>query len=225
MSVIVDLILIAILIVFAFVGLKRGAIREIVSLVGFIVALVLAFTLSKAGSALIYDGFISDGITESISSAITPSEDVNSILEQLPQEIIDAGEKVGIDVKTDLKDDVSSEGSAVMSVASAINKTVARPLISGLIQVILFIIIFIAAKILISWLGKLLNVVAKLPIIHSANGVIGLVIGMIRGIIIAIVACYALSVIIGIYPEGAFGINEEVLDKSYIFKYLSGIFN
>ena len=175
----------------------------------------------------IYNTFISDGITDSISSAIDIKVDasVDNILANVPEEIISAGKTIGIDVQTDIKDQIGDENDAVTSVAVAINNSIARPIISSLIQVILFIIIFILAKLLISWLGKILNIVAKLPIIHSANKLIGGIVGLLRGFILAIVICYALSLIVKFNPSGIFGFDTDVVDKSFIYGFISDIFN
>ena len=70
MAIIIDLIALAIIIAFFFIGRSRGFIKEIVSLVGFVLAIILAVVLSGVGAPLIYDNFVDDAITETVSESI-----------------------------------------------------------------------------------------------------------------------------------------------------------
>ncbi len=65
------------------------------------------------------------------------------------------------------------------------------------IDAISFAAVIILAKIIIGVVGRALNVISKLPVIHQANSLLGLIIGVVSGIII----CYIALGVIGAAAE------------------------
>jgi uncharacterized membrane protein required for colicin V production len=65
-----------------------------------------------------------------------------------------------------------------------------------IIDAISFILVIVLAKIIISILAKALNLVSKLPVIHQANKILGLVSGVISGIIV----CYIIVGVSAVLP-------------------------
>lgn len=226
MAVIIDIVIVGIILLFVLVGIKRGFIKEIVSLVGVIIAAVLAVTLSGAGSTFIYDSFIDGKVQDTVSNSIVSAvgNDAGEILENIPQKFITAGEGLGINVEELVNDNMGETvEQTASSVASTVSVKIVRPIISGIIRVVLFILIFIIAKILIGWLGRVLNIIAKLPVIGGANTLLGGVVGFIRGIIFALILCFVVIIIVDVKPTGLFGITSETVENSVIFDFLAGI--
>ena len=82
------------------------------------------------------------------------------------------------------------------------------------IDALSFAAVIILAKIIIGIAGRALNVIAKLPVIHQANSLLGLIIGAISGILI----CYIAVGVIGVTAEHS-QISKEI-ENSMIVSYL-----
>ena len=226
MNWVLDIAVILIIAILTVIGIKRGAISEIVSLVGVVVAIVLSFMISKPAAVFVYDNMIEESIYNSVYEAIDGkvSSDVNATVDALPEEIIEASESVGFDITAEFEKAFKTDGNISEIAAEKITNSIARPLLINVIRIIIFMILFIILKLLINWLGRVLNIVSKLPIIGTANTLIGGIIGFIRGIIIALIICYVVIIILNVRPEGMFGITSETAQNTKLFSLLSGIF-
>ena len=227
MVIIIDSILVLLVVIFFFVGIKRGFIRELVSLIGFVVALVAAYFLSGFGSSLVYDTFVDGYVQEKVSTAVVSSvnNEVDGVMVSIPEYYINAAETVGVDLEHVVK---SNMGSTVQetadSVAQTVSTEIARPVIGGLIRIILFFILFIIVKLIIDWIGRALDIVARLPIIHGANKILGGFVGAIRGAGIAFIVSFIFYHVVNFSKNGVFGITAATLDATRIFSLLAEIF-
>lgn len=224
MSLIIDLVVVGLIALFVFIGIKRGFVKEIVSLVGFIVALVLAFSLSNVGAELAYDNFIDASVQDSVKQSITDSvkNDANGILNSVPEEFISAAKTIGIDIEAAVNDSIGVNISdTAQNVALKISHDIARPVVTTLIRVILFLVLFIIIRILIGWLGKVLNIFARLPVLHSANKLLGGIVGFLRGTVIALVLCYVVILIVNVRENGLIGITKETIEASNIVNFVA----
>ncbi len=227
MSLIIDLVFIGIILIFAFIGLSRGFIKEIVSLIGVILALVVSFYLSRIFADFIFETFVKDTVVEKISETIvsTAENSVNGVVDVIPEYIVSAAKSMGFDITSSVNNNIASDiESTATSVSTSIVEDVAGPLISGLISVVLFIILFIILKILIGLISKALNLVAKLPVIKSANKLLGFSVGLIRGVLTVVICCYVLTILVNTNDNGLFGITNDRLDSSFILGIYNKIF-
>ena len=225
MSVILDLAIILIVALFAIIGIKRGAVKEIVSLVGIIVALALAITISKIGASFIYNEFVEEAIYNTVFEAVEDSvgADISSTIDGLPEEIFQIGDAIGVDISEKLESGLKEDTNLASSVAEIVSESIAKPLVITIIQLVLFIILFVVFKVLIGWLGKILNIVAKLPVLGSANKLVGGIVGLLKGVIIASIVCYVVIIILKVQPDGFAGINQKIVENTKIFNLISGI--
>lgn len=227
MTNIIDIALITVILVFLIVGIKRGFIKELVSLIGFVVAFVVALFLSGIGSSFVYDTFVDGFVKDKVSSAVMQSIDneVDGVLVSIPDYFINAAEATGTDIEGVVKSNIgASVEETANSVAATVSKDVAKPVIGALIRVILFIIIFIIVKILIDWIGRALDLVSRLPVIHSLNSVLGAVIGTARGVVTAAIICFVAMYLIKFQGGNLFGLTAEMLEGSFMYNLLSSLF-
>lgn len=220
---IIDICLILAVVLFAFIGSKRGFIKEIVSLVGVVVSVLLALWISDVGSGFIYKTAVEQPVYNTVSSTIAEnideviSDSKSTLYDVVPEELVSVAEKIGIDV--DLSDKINAEGekaAVVGNVAGKIMETVVEPVCTKAVAVIIFIVVFIISMILISLLAKALNIVAKLPVLNSLNAVLGTVVGCVRGAVISVAVCYGIYLILVVLGHGLWGINVSLFTDSKI---------
>lgn len=171
---VVDLIIIAIILLFTFLGYKRGLIKLAIKLCTFIIAIVLAFMLYKPLANIVIEN---TGIDESIQ---------NTIIENILPEGFSADEE--IDLSNDLPNIIlKNSQNTVKGVATSISNT--------LIETACLLVIFIAVKIILKFVTFIADLIAKLPILKQFNKLGGTIYGVLEGLLIVFVGFAVISLI------------------------------
>lgn len=174
MPFIVDIIIIAIILLFTFLGYKRGLIKLAIKLCTFIIAIIIAFMFYKPISNVIIQN---TEIDDTIETAIT---------ERILPEGISADEEV--DLSNDLPSIIlKNSEKTVQSVATSISTT--------LIETICLLVIFIVVKIVLKFVTVLADLIAKLPILNQFNKLGGTLYGVLEGILIVFIGFAIISLI------------------------------
>ncbi len=233
-----DLIMILIIVLVAVSGYIRGAIKSILSLVGGIVSIIVAYTFSKAVSPYIYDMFFKQSVSDKVSNSVSNSLDSSSgnlgdaVYNALPdflRKIV--GENTLSNAVGAVAD--GSQQQITDAAVDAVQEIVA-PIITALIGFIVVIIVFALLKVVIAVAIRAADVVNKLPVIGTANKIVGAVIGCIYGAVLVL----TVSLIIGVMPssenkgfndvrQGSFFVNifmdkdnnGELYDAQYATEY------
>ncbi len=192
-GIILDIIIIAVLLIFGIIGLKKGFFKSILSIFSWFICLVIACFAAKYVASWInglynFSDLIGNGISKSLTknneffaqsinvyeasgkdaliSAI-PS-DVNSLLKQLIKVVF-----------SNTNVDMSSTSSIASVVGSGLGH-ICMIIISG-------ILVFIVLKIAVALLTKLFNNISKTKIIGGLNKILGLTLGLLKGGLIIII--------------------------------------
>lgn len=174
MSLIIDLIIVAIILLFTFLGYKRGLIKVAIKLCTFIIAIIVAFVLYKPISNVVIEN---TGIDESIETAIT-------------DRILPEGASVDeeVELSNDLPSVILKNGeNTVQSIATSFSNTI--------IEAACFFIIFIAVKIILKFITALADLIAKLPILKQFNALGGTIYGVLEGLFLVFVGFAIISLI------------------------------
>lgn len=172
MGILIDIILIAILVLSAFFGYKKGLVKLGAKLFAGIIAIIITIIVYKPVSGMIInntqiDEKIGDTILQNTEKAI--NENIhNNLTSQIGNKILPAE-------------------------AENISKWV--------VYAVTAIVLFIAVKIILSIIISLLNFVANLPILKQFNEVGGIIYGLVRGILIVFICVLLMGVVTKIKPE------------------------
>lgn len=198
MGIIIDIILIAILIISAFLGYKKGLVKLGTKLFAGIIAIILTIIIYKPVANLIInntqlDENIKNTIIENASGFITEdNQETNTITKEVTDQV---------------KNEVKNE----------ILPTEAENIAKSAIYAITSIVLFVLVKIVLSIIISLMDFVAKLPILKQFNEVGGMAYGIVRGLIIIGICILLMGVYTKIKPET--GLNQNI-QNSYITKTL-----
>lgn len=220
---IIDICLILAIALFVFIGSRRGFIKEAVSLVGVVLSLLIAIGVAGIGSQALYKSVVRQPIYDTVNSVLT--ENVNAVLDEstvtvgdmVPAELVQMASKVGINFELD--DSIDLEGGTAEVIDSATNSlvdNVVEPICTKALYILIFILSFVLSMILIALLAKALNIVAKLPVLHSLNRLFGAIVGGVRGAVIAIALCYGLYLVLLVFDNSVFGFNLSLFTGSKI---------
>lgn len=174
MAIAVDLIVLAIVLLFVFLGYKRGLVKVAFKLCTFFIAIILAFMLYKPVAKIVIENTnIDETIETKITDKILPEgkteTDEIDLSESLPTIILKNSE------------------NTVQSIAKSCSNT--------LIETACLVLIFIIAKIVLKFVTALADLIAKLPILKQFNKLGGTIYGIIEGLFIVFLGFAVISLI------------------------------
>lgn len=227
MSYILDAIVIIIIAVTVVLSAKKGFVRTIIEVIGFIAAIVIALSLSTPIANFIYQTTIEPSIVKTVENvAVETSNEVSGAVDAVWQKMpkfITESNFLGLS-KDNITQQIEGEtASGAMQVADSIShsfvKPVATKLLSTLISVILVVVLLFVVKIL----AKLLNKLFSFSLIGDINKTLGGVVGLIKGLAFAIVFCMIISLIVSFTKNGFLIFTYDTINASYLFKFLAGL--
>lgn len=211
--ILLDIAILAIVILFLILGVHRGGILTLFSLVAVIVALL-------GGS------FLSDLFSPMVSDAIQPVLET-SIQATIDTQIQSPGE-TGIDKALDalrdkgglsqwaadwLEETRDTLDNAVQQNLAQVVSQAAAAVAGQLARGILFTVGFLVVLIVWNILAHALDLVAKLPVLDSLNGALGGILGLIKGLLIVYIAAWVLCDLTASIPK-------ETIEQTYLLKAL-----
>ncbi len=226
MSYILDIIVIGIIALCAFLSAKKGFVRTAIELAGFILAIVLAFNLAPKVSDAAYDGMLDKTITKKITAAIdnraTDSTEslTEAVWDSVPSFISSNIEHFGIteeEVNAKLGKLSSSSSSEI---AAELSQDAVKPIVSAAMSGIIGILIFIVISIVTKFLAVPINKLFSISLVGTLNRTLGAVLGAGKGIIYAAVFCLIISCLVVFTENGFLIFTREAIEGSALTKLL-----
>lgn len=179
-----DLILAAVILLFAFFGWRKGALATLISLVGGIAAVTLAVSLASPISATLADSVVAPALRDPISAvvenAVEESGSLTALLQTPPDSIRPLFELIGVDT--------AAFPSA--ETTEALTETLVGPAANMLSFAVAFLVLFLLFLVAVRILLTLAKKFNKIPVLGKANRALGLVIGLLQGLLFAwVCAC------------------------------------
>ena len=197
MWIVIDIILVLIVALYAFLGYKKGLVELGAKLFAGIIAIVITLIIYKpVGNIVIKNTSIDEKIE-------------NTILEKTTN-VIDENSKI-----SDNKYIQDASDNAVSQVKEEVLPEQARNIAVNVVYVATALILFIVSKIVLSIVISLANAVASLPILKQFNEVGGFLYGLVRGAIISLVLILVIGTIAKLNPNGSLSKNVE---STYLLK-------
>lgn len=197
MGIVIDIILVLIVALSAFLGYKKGLVELGAKLFAGIIAIVITLIIYKpVGNIVIKNTSIDEKIE-------------NTILEKTTN-VIDENSKI-----SDNKYIQDASDNAVSQVKEEVLPEQARNIAVNVVYVATALILFIVSKIVLSIVISLANAVASLPILKQFNEIGGLLYGLVRGAIISFVLILVIGTVAKLNPNGSLSKNVE---STYLLK-------
>lgn len=203
MSVLADILLVAILVTAFIYWHNKGLVKSIWKIAALIVTIVLVLLLKNPVADYISDTNLAVNLNNSISEMIS----------------VPPGGGVNITETLNLPEFMHKElevgAESAKNTAEAINRTAASALTDTIIIIGVCIALFILIRLALMAAFMLINTATKLPVIKGANKLLGGILGMINVIFIVFLAL-ALFTMFAPTDHNMY----DIIDKSYLVKYL-----
>lgn len=190
MGIIIDIILIAIVVLSAFLGYKKGLVKLGAKLFAGIIAIIITIVMYKPVSGMIINNTTID---EKIENAII----------QNTTNFINENDKMQNGITEHVEKNVLPEQAENLS--------------KNVVYVITALVLFIAVKIILSIIISLMGFVANLPILKQFNEIGGIIYGIVRGTLIVCICVLLIGVYTKMKPESTLNNN---IQNSYLTKII-----
>mgnify|MGYP003196352075 FL=1 len=200
MSIIIDIVIVAIIALCIFLGYKRGLTGSLLKILSFVLAIVIAFILFKPVSSLVinYTNW-DDSLKTSIEQFITEKTATSESKSDLPQVIVDYIDETMAESVNEAKE-VAIENTAQSVTDLIINAGV-------------WIAVFIIARILLIFIKFITALIAKLPVIKQCDKLGGIIYGVLEAFVILYVLLAIISFIAPTINNTEF---IDAINKSFI---------
>lgn len=219
MFLVIDIILVAVFALFVYTAMKKGFMLSLLEFLAVIISFVLAYSLSPVVAEAAYDGFVEKQLVESVEDKIDENfsleetgEQTEQLLDAIPDYMVVFAESFGISVN-DIKHDLAKEDLSNENLATELVENIAQPVAIGALTVVSFLILAVVLQIILKVLARLISGVFKLPVIGSANKILGAILGACKGIVVVIFICTVLTVV---FSSGDNEIADAVNDSLVI---------
>jgi len=216
MHLLYDIAIVAVLVLFFLRGRKKGFILSLCGLAAIFVAIIGAKICTDMFAPVVTNAIsprLSTVIEEQISTNLGDKLDQLLLPNgQLPENAItDILKQFGIydQFASTIKNAITVESAkTVADIAAALAHEVAEIVSAVLVFVVSFLLLSVAWFIL----SHVLNLAAKLPIIHGLNDLLGGAFGLLQGALLLFLAAWAMRVMGGVIPE-------DVVAQTYVLKF------
>lgn len=205
MGLFLDIIILAILVIFFINGFKKGFIKSVMGLVSLGLSIILAINFYSVPADYINENFISPYFNEKTSNefaslmnggteTITPDQ----ILEDKPDTLTDILDKYNVDISalTEFYEEnvkPTTDNFQIEDIANELSDFVVGSTADIVSNILGFLLIFIASLIVLNLILNLLNLLFKLPILKFTNKLLGAILGIVKGLILAIIVVNVLN--------------------------------
>lgn len=191
MSIIVDIIIVAIILLSTFLAYRKGLITLAIQFVAVIIAVILTLLLYKPVSNLVINV---TGIDEMIQDAIL--KEANDIMTN--------GEENANQVVETIQNNMLPETARTISI--------------NIIEGVVILILYVAIRIALKFVTALANLVSKLPILNQFNKLGGIIYGILRGLLIVYIMLLLVNLSGEIEPQNKVYTSVQ---QSYIGKMMN----
>ena len=219
MFIVLDIILVAVFALFVFTAMKKGFVLSLLEFLAVILSFVLAFSLSPVLAQAAYDGFVEEKLVESVESEIDENfsleganEQAEVLLDAIPDYMVSFAESFGVSV-SDIKRDIADENFSNQNIAIGLVDKIAQPIATGALTVVCFMVIAAVLLFILKIAARMIAKIFKLPIINTANKLLGGILGAFKGIAVVIFIC---TILTALFSAGDNEIAKAVNDSLII---------
>lgn len=200
MAHIIDIILVALIVLIAFIGSKRGIILTVFDLLSGIASFLIAKLLSPFASEFVYDNFLKkttlafltekyNGVENSLAEAVGS---ITSVFDFLPEGIMAF-------VKSADMFDASSVSHNIMSSITTVEQLeeqIVAPVMMVVLNLICFAVISFVSVIILRIVGRFISgIVSKFKFTEKINSLLGGVFGIVKGVVYVFIIAVIISIV------------------------------
>lgn len=211
---ILDLLVIAIVAYYVYISAKRGFVRTLIEMVGFVVILLIIIKAGAPLSESIFKKAIRGPALSKVQTTLAESDTTNisTVRDVLPNFVANGAEFLGINI-----DETTVTENATSTLATIITDNVIGPVITSLIYAIISLLLLGLGMYLVRILARAVNNLFKISLVGVVNHLLGGVFGIGKGVVVAFVFCLVITVIVSFTQNGFLCFTKANFEQSIFF--------
>ncbi|MBE7045536.1 MAG: hypothetical protein E7397_08385 [Ruminococcaceae bacterium] len=218
---ILDILLVAVIACVVWFSMKKGFIKASYHAISVLVTILVVFAFQAPFQEFLEESALGDLVREKVAITVnqTVSEheelqsaqaDENALLmliENLPLPEF---------IHKFLEDTIIAQSKNLENLKEGLAESVTKMVSSVLMQLVSIVLLFLLVRLGLFILFRILNAVAKLPVINFFNKVLGAVMGAINALLVVYIAC---ALVMLLTPVSAAEPLNEAINQTYLLKY------
>lgn len=212
----VDWIIVAIIVLYALLGLRRGFVATVVNTIGSIVALIGALATASYFKQPV-GAMLAPHMVQSVGEAIPQLTQAANTASDIWEDV--SGYLQGILASYGVSSEVLDNSDDPRQVlTSAISLTVGE----AVAYILVFLLAFLLFKLALHLIAGALGILTHLPVLHSFNALLGGVLGGVTGLALCTIVLWALKLFVPAAYSDAGPLSPSVMQESSVARYLVG---
>ncbi|MDF2686391.1 MAG: putative rane protein [Clostridia bacterium] len=229
-----DIIIVVIFLLCFIIGANKGLIKSVISLLGKIASLIIAFIFSENLGIYINTNYIREPMQKWLVNSLSATSEGMDVsladlnLDQLFKDMPDFFKNIGDFLKINLpsmgeKYEAWKE-NGIEQAKSAVTSAMVAPLSELISRIIAFIIIFILCCIVVSIIWWLSDLIVNIPVIRQLDKLGGALFGIVNGILLTFIIVSIINISSTyILKDRTAEQRQSILDKTFIYKIVNDI--
>ena len=222
MSIVLDVLVLAVVTLFIFSGFKRGVISRAIHFAGAAVSALLSAIIAPLLAVNLYDSFVGEKLQGLISRklpdlymGIKPEEVTNKLMNDLPDFVLNALGLCEVD-----KNKINEQISQGMDNIPYIISDLLKPVTLKLLTIILSLTIFTIISAIISIATRGLTSSLDVSGLSAVNKTLGAILGLLPAAIIIMILSFVIYILIVFLPQDSARYLNMAVDNTFLFRHI-----
>lgn len=221
----VDLAIIAIFALFIWRSAVRGFIRTLVEVIGGIIIVITAFSISGLIADTVFDNCIRGDIVGSVADTVNDTQlktadAVDEMWQSMPKIVQGAAKIGGLDkqkLSNDIADLIDNGGR---SVEEFVADSIVKPIVTSALSFVISLVIIAVLMFLLRKAARWINSAFNIPILGSVNATLGGLLGAVKGLIVIFALIALISLLMQMFGNKFWFFTVEFVNKTHLFKLI-----
>lgn len=223
-----DVIILLIIGITVFISYKKGFVKTLVSASAFLIAILITALFARPFADFLKDTAIAKSVERSTEQKIIEiieekSFELDDLIEGKSEDFNRLASIAGVN-RNNLEKNQEAKQAAKEERIEKIAERISEPIIDTAASILSVILLYILVQVGLSVGGFFLDKLANLPILKTANKVLGIVLGVILALFRVFLFCFIMKVLIEV---GGFIGNDFLCsfepEKTILFRFISQI--
>lgn len=231
MSLVLDLLILILFAANVYAGWKNGFIRTVLRTCSTLISLIVSYLFSPMLSDFLCEKFLNETVTKRVGEGLhrlmtsgNEAIDIHKLFEDTPQAFIDLLNGFGIELQelqTKFADAIQAGSETLLEDVTAY---IAEPIVHMISVAVAFLILFVVCNLALHLACFFLDTVCHLPMLKQMNELLGLLLGVLTGLLMAwgisTVLAELMPALSRLYPNV---VSESVIENTFFVRLFAEI--
>lgn len=216
----IDIIAVAVIVLFLVMGYKKGFVRICVTAAGFVLGSMLALAVAAPVSTLAYTVFVEEKVIATVEESIKE----NAAGEEIAESVFDNGlVSAGMSAAGVSRQEFASKIDSVASTGGSqlvgdICERTIEPVVTKLLETVIFLVLMLLLTIAVRLAARVINKAFSFSLVGKVNSLLGALLGAMEGAGVLLLVSAVLPILFSLAGGSLGPIDETLIEQTHVFK-------